>query len=425
MSTVARRRTRRLGAVAAAVVAALTGLGVAAPAHADLLPPPPRSDPFYDPPADFADTTPGTVLRSRPVQLGISVAATAWQLLYRTTDLDGRPDATVTTVLLPAGAREDRPLAAFQAYENSSAPDCVTSYQLELPDLPINAATMQRPDIAELLQRGWAVSIADFEGRRGHFAVADEPGYLILDGIRAAEHFGPLGLNAHTRVGLYGNSGGGLATGWAAEVQPRYAPELNLAGASIGTPVPAPSDSIRKSNGTVSAGLGGDLFASLATAYPEFGDAVRAHMSPEGLAALDTVRAQCVIANNFRFMFTDWQRYLDLPLDQFLALPPVSDVLRRVSLGGHAPTAPIFLYQDVHDEIISVGSTDALAEKYCAAGTSVDYVRDLTADHTSIGDAGRPAAIGWLAQRLDAGAPAPSGCATRDVRSVSELDGSN
>ncbi|MFI5781023.1 lipase family protein [Nocardia sp. NPDC051570] len=406
------------------IVTALTCIGLAAPAHADLLPAPPQSDPFYDPPADFTATAPGTVLRSRPVQLGISVPATAWQLLYRTTDLDGGADITATTVLLPEGERANRPLAAFQAYENSSAPECATSYQLRLPDLPTNAATMQRPDIAQLLDRGWAVSIADFEGRRAHFAVADEPGYMILDGIRAAEHFAPLGLTEQTPVGLYGNSGGGLATGWAAETQPRYAPELNLRGASIGTPVPVPSDSIRKSNGTVTAGLGGDLFASLAAAYPDFDDAVRAHMSPEGLAALDTVRSECVIANNFRFMFTDWQRYLDLPLDQFLTLPPVSAVLDRIMLGAHAPTAPVFLYQDVHDEIISVESTDALVDKYCAAGTPVTYVRDLTADHTSIGDAGRPAAIGWLSGRLDTDTPV-SGCGTRDVRSMSELNGLN
>ncbi|RDI59673.1 lipase family protein [Nocardia pseudobrasiliensis] len=416
MSTVA----RRAGAVAGVIVAALTGLGLSAPAHADLLPAPPQSDPFYAPPADFATSAPGTVLRSRPVQLGVSIPATAWQLLYRSTDLDGGPEVTATTVLLPDDARDDRPLAAFQAYENSSAPACATSYQLRLPDLPTNAATMQRPDIAALLQRGWAVSIADFDGPRGHFAVADEPGYAILDGIRAAEHFQPLGLSERTRVGLYGNSGGGLATAWAAQTQPRYAPELNLVGASIGTPVPAPRDSILKSNGGISAGLGGALFASLAAAYPDFGDAVRAHMSPDGQAALNAARSECVIANNFRFMFTDWQRYLDLPLTQFLALPQVSAVLDRIALGANAPTAPIFLYQDVNDEIITVASTDALAEKYCVGGTSVTYVRDLTADHTTIGDTARPAAVDWLAQRLDTDAPAPTGCSTRDMHSMSD-----
>ncbi|MGY2063464.1 lipase, partial [Nocardia gipuzkoensis] len=138
MSTV----TRRAGAVAGVIVAALTGLGLTAPAHADLLPAPPQSDPFYTPPADFAASAPGTVLRSRPVQLGVSIPATAWQLLYRTTDLDGGPEVTASTVLLPDGVRADRPLAAFQAYENSSAPECATSYQLRLPDLPTDAATM-------------------------------------------------------------------------------------------------------------------------------------------------------------------------------------------------------------------------------------------------------------------------------------------
>ncbi|NEW59653.1 hypothetical protein GV794_29170, partial [Nocardia cyriacigeorgica] len=33
-------------------------------------------------------------------------------------------------------------------------------------------------------------------------------------------------------------SGGGIATTWAAQVQPSYAPELNVAGMAVGAPVP-------------------------------------------------------------------------------------------------------------------------------------------------------------------------------------------
>ena len=61
----------------------------------------PARDPFYLPPAGFHHAAPGTVLRSRDVQLGflgvIPQRVRAVQLLYRTTDRHGRAHATVTT----------------------------------------------------------------------------------------------------------------------------------------------------------------------------------------------------------------------------------------------------------------------------------------------------------------------------------------
>ncbi len=66
----------------------------------------PADDPFYDPPQGFQHAAPGTVLRSRDVEVAflglIPQKFTATQLLYRTTDMNGEPEATVTTVIAPA-----------------------------------------------------------------------------------------------------------------------------------------------------------------------------------------------------------------------------------------------------------------------------------------------------------------------------------
>src|SRR4030081_551821 len=66
----------------------------------------PGDDPFYQPPPGFEDAEPGTVLRSRDVQLAflglIPQRFHATQLLYRTTDMNNGPLTTVTTVLAPA-----------------------------------------------------------------------------------------------------------------------------------------------------------------------------------------------------------------------------------------------------------------------------------------------------------------------------------
>src|SRR6187399_2232132 len=66
----------------------------------------PSDDPFYEPPTGFQHATPGTVLRSRDVELAflglIPQRLRATQLLYRTTDMHGKADAAATTVIVPA-----------------------------------------------------------------------------------------------------------------------------------------------------------------------------------------------------------------------------------------------------------------------------------------------------------------------------------
>ena len=64
-----------------------------------------------------------------------------------------------------------------------------------------------------------------------------EPGYFTLDGIRAALGAERLGLSPSAPVALWGYSGGGLATAWAAELCADYAPELDIVWAVLGSPV--------------------------------------------------------------------------------------------------------------------------------------------------------------------------------------------
>src|SRR5689334_12776032 len=56
----------------------------------------PRDDPFYKPPSGYECAEPGTVLRTRDVELAflglIPQHLRAMQLLYRTTDMNGHPE---------------------------------------------------------------------------------------------------------------------------------------------------------------------------------------------------------------------------------------------------------------------------------------------------------------------------------------------
>jgi hypothetical protein len=185
----------------------------------------PTDDQFYEPPPGYRHATPGTVLRSRDVELAflglIPQRTMATQLLYRTTDMNGRPAATATTVIVPADVTPDRPcpVLSYQCAIDAVSSRCFPSYALRRRAQAIGSlAQLEYLLIAAALAEGWAVSIPDHEGRTGMWGAPFEPGYFILDGVRAALNAERLGLSSSAPVALWGYSGGGLATAWAAEL---------------------------------------------------------------------------------------------------------------------------------------------------------------------------------------------------------------
>ena len=88
---------------------------IAGPPHGQLrrgeTPISPDDDPFYRAPQGYEHAEPGTVLRSRDVEIGflglIGQRVQATQLLYRTTNLHEEPEVAVTTVLVPAQRESD------------------------------------------------------------------------------------------------------------------------------------------------------------------------------------------------------------------------------------------------------------------------------------------------------------------------------
>ena len=126
-------------------------------------------------------------------------------------------------MLRPAGAVPTG-VISYQVAEDAGAPQCAPSYTLRAGTglEPVNQAELLL--IAAAAAQGFAVSVPDYEGPNGNFGAARQPGYAVLDGVRAAENFTRLGLpGSRTPVGIWGYSGGSLASGWAAQVQPAYA----------------------------------------------------------------------------------------------------------------------------------------------------------------------------------------------------------
>jgi alpha-beta hydrolase superfamily lysophospholipase len=396
-------------------------LGSAAPATAEWIGQPqheelqrgirpqlPADDPFYHPPAGFQHSRPGTVLRSRDVELAflglIPQRITATQLLYRTTDMHGNPDAAATTVIVPAerGPEAVTPVVSYQCAIDAVTSRCFPSYALRRRALaPGAVAQFEFLLIAAAVAEGWAVSVPDHEGRQGMWGAPYEPGYHVLDGLRAALRTEWLGLSQEAPIGLWGYSGGGLASAWAAEMAGTYAPDLNVVGAVLGSPVGDLGDTFRRLNGTYMAGLPALVVAALADIYPDLNKVIQEHVTVEGKDLLERLRDMTTAEAVIRLIKKDMGDMLDQPLEQILQTPAVQHVFDDIKLGAAVPTPPVLIVQAVHDQLISVEDIDELADTYSTGGASVTYHRDMFSEHLLLHPMSAPMTLRWLSDRFN------------------------
>ena len=371
----------------------------------------PSEDPFYQPPPGYRHALPGTVLRSRDVELAyfglIPQRVTATQLLYRTTDMKGKPEAAVTTVVVPAKVAPGQvcPLLSYQCAIDSVSSRCFPSYALRRHAKAIGALSqLELLLIIAAVAEGWAVSVPDHEGPNGTWGAPYAPGYCILDGARAALSSERIGLSASAPIAMWGYSGGGMASAWAAEICADYAPELNIVGAVLGSPVGDLDHAFRRLNGSLMAGLPALVIAALAHMYPELSRVIQEHTNEKGRALLRRLETMTTAGAVIRMVKKDIGDYLDRPLDEILAMPEVQQFFDNTKLGNAVPAPPILIVQAVHDLFIDVADVDALAEAYSAGGASVTYHRDAFCEHILLHPLSAPMTMRWLQDRF-AGRP--------------------
>ena len=368
----------------------------------------PADDPFYDPPPGFQHSRPGTVLRSRDVELAflglIPQRITATQLLYRTTDMRGNPEAAATTVIVPAerAPKAVTPVVSYQCAIDAVTSRCFPSYALRRRAVaPGAVAQFEFLLIAAAVAEGWAVSVPDHEGRHGMWGAPYEPGYHVLDGLRAALNTQWLELSPSAPIGLWGYSGGGLASAWAAEMSGSYAPDLNVVGAVLGSPVGDLGHTFRRLNGTYMSGLPALVVAALADIYPELNKIIQEHATEEGKKLLQRLHHMTTAEAVIRMVKKDMDDMVDVPLEQILDTPELKHVFDDIKLGAAVPTPPVLIVQAVHDQLISVGDIDELAEVYSAGGASVTYHRDMFSEHLLLHPMSAPMTLRWLTDRFN------------------------
>ncbi|EGX93595.1 secretory lipase, putative [Cordyceps militaris CM01] len=366
----------------------------------------PSDDPFYHVPDGLQDVAPGTILRHRPPPAPIAAfgvaplrLAATHQILYRTTDSLGNATATVLTVLVPRHADMNKVLS-YQVAEDAADINCAPSYVFQLrpaadPDRGTGTTELELLLVEAALEQGWVVIVPDYLGPYAAFLANKLAGHAILDGIRAALHSSRFtGIGRHPKVAMWGYSGGAVASMWAAELQPRYAPELEIAGAAVGGTVPNLITVVTSINGGSHAGFIAAGVMGLTNQYAEAERDVERHLLAQFRDKFISVRSQCMDADTRAFKNQDVIGMFD---DRDL----VYRVLKNTSLGhGDTPKIPMFVYKSVDDEFSPVAETDALVAAYCGDGASIQYHRDRNSHHGSLAILAAPKALLWLKETM-------------------------
>ena len=273
--------------------------------------------------------------------------------------------------------------------------------------------------MAAALDKGWYVVTSDYEGLEAQYVAGTQSGHATLDSMRAVINAPDNGLSTQANSILWGYSGGALASEWAAELQPQYAPELkrNLRGVALGGLTPNTTNVLLSINQGPYVGIAFGGLIGLSKAYPGLGSYVNDHLLQDRKASFLAFGKLCIeqlLANTtnldlFSF-FRNGKKFLSDTI-------PSSILANEAQMGLHGvPKLPLFMYKAVGDQISPIGDTDDLYEKFCSEGVAVEYQKNLNGDHFTEAILGGPTAFHWITDRLTSlRAPNFGNCSTRCV----------
>ncbi|KAH8553245.1 putative secretory lipase [Umbelopsis sp. PMI_123] len=334
--------------------------------------------------------------------------ANAWQILYRTTNALGNAEATVTTILEPHNPDPTK-LLSYKVAEDSASQVCAPSYVLQTGSGVRGITTKAEILLMDAaLERGWYVNVPDYEGPMSSFTCGLQFGQATLDSIRAV--LAPTNItkvHASARVALWGYSDGALASGWAAELQPTYAPELKIVGAALGGTPADLNATINAVNGGLFVGLVPAGILGLSQQYPDLSKFVQSQLIPKTKKAFNKAANQCLAQDIIQFAFQDVFKYFSNPI--VLNEPIAIKALNDNKMGKYVPKIPLYMYHAINDEIVPFMPAQALVKKFCAKGSNIEFVKDELSEHAILAVTGAADAILWMTDRMN-GKPAKKGC---------------
>ncbi|MBO0816255.1 MAG: triacylglycerol lipase [Actinobacteria bacterium] len=415
-------------AVAAVAVAGLAG--APAPAARASAAPGEGSLSAYAGSGPLAQVPPGTVLKTRTLSYhvaGIPLPVRAVQLWYRSADALRQPTVNVTSVLKPPVPARSPRAVSYQSFYDSLNPADEPSVQIaggfSLGGLIPDAESVV---IAPLLAQGYTIIVPDTEGQAADFAAGPEYGINTLNSIRAATSSPLTGLTAATPVGLFGYSGGAIATDWAAQLAPSYAPDVNrqLVGAAEGGVLADPAHNLTYVNGSLA--WAGVIPMSIIGIARGFHINITPYLSAYGRRLYAKLQKASITNVLGQYPGLTFARLAKPQYANPASIPVLVKTENKLDTGSLAsPTIPMLIGQGANgvlegtpagkpgigpgDGVMIAGDVRTLARDFCASGAAVDYTQYDLLDHITTFAAWAPTALGWLGNRF-AGSQPPSDC---------------
>jgi hypothetical protein len=378
----------------------------------------PTEDPFYTytGATPLSEISPGTVLKERSVSLaieGITVPVSTEQVLYRTTGELGQPTVTVTTIIKPLFSLLGTKIVAYQTAYDALGAECDPSYTLQGGNTGDSVAQEEAAVIALYVVAGYTVTVPDYEGEDLDWGAGQESGYGTLDAIRATESY--LGVSSGTEVGMVGYSGGSIATEWAAELAPTYAPSLNIIGAAAGGVPVDFAHNLNYINGDDD--WSGVIPAVLVSVGRAFDVDITPYLSAYGEQVTSAVSDECIASFAASYPGLTIQQLLGADYQNPFQIPVLVNILNELIM-GNSPGKPgeplLFGVGDADgtgDGIMIDGDVEALAHEYCERGVPVTLDIYNGDTHSEAAVPFEEDALTFLSG-LFLGLPAPNGCSS-------------
>jgi hypothetical protein len=378
----------------------------------------------------LARFAPGTVLKTKTLSYhiaGIPVPVKVIQLTYRSANGVGQPTVNVTSVLEPPAPSSPARAVSYQSFYDSLNPADEPSVQIAgdvtLGGLITDAESVV---IVPLLTQGYTVIVPDTEGQTADFADGPEYGINTLNSIRAATSSPLTGLTTSTPIGMFGYSGGAIATDWAAQLAPTYAPDVNkqLVGAAEGGILADPAHNLRYVSGSaVWAGVMPMAIIGIARGYHID---LTPYLSGYGRQLYGSLQKASIATVLGEYPGLTFARLVKPQYANPASIPVLVKVENKLDTGlAGSPTIPMFMGQGADgilegtpgnkpgigpgDGVMIAGDVRTLARDFCASGTAVDYTEYDLLSHVTTFPVWAPAALVWL-DALFGGGQAPNDC---------------
>ena len=336
---------------------------------------------------------------------GAPEGAQAYRVVYHSADSGDKAIDVTGVVIIPAGEppAAGRDIVAWAHGTSGIADDCAPSTNSWLFG--------SIAGLADMLRRGYIVAATDYQGLGGPgphpYLVGPSTAHSVLDVVRAAREVPR--ASASTRFAVWGESQGGHATLWTAQLAASYAPELQLMGAAAAAP---PVDLAANLTGNANATVRALSTAYAGASWSEVYDIPLSTITgPVGQDLIRRLAKNCVTLDGFKtktkiglVRLTRQLRGVDLNKS-----PRWAEQMSANSVKPHNFKVPLLVAQGSADLIVSPAVTRTFVTAVCRTGQPVRFLQIAGGDHVTIAKRTAATTIDWITDRF-AGRAVPDDC---------------